>query len=231
MQSLIIGDIHGCYDELQALLDKAGLADGDEIISIGDLVDRGPDSPRVLDFFRATPHARAILGNHERKHLRSHRGETQPALSQLITRWQFDERYTEALAYMATLPVYLDLPNALLVHGFFEPGLPITQQSENVIVGVLSGENYLKRRYDRVWYELYDGDKPLIVGHRNYNGYQPLVYRDRVYGIDTRCYEGGALTGLLLPGFRLISICSRKNYWAHLQQQFSNETGENSKEG
>ena len=42
MQTLVIGDIHGCYDELQALLDKAGFTEGDAIVSVGDRVDRSP---------------------------------------------------------------------------------------------------------------------------------------------------------------------------------------------
>jgi serine/threonine protein phosphatase 1 len=46
MQTLVIGDIHGCYDELQSLLDKVGLTDTDAIISIGDCIDRGPEPPR-----------------------------------------------------------------------------------------------------------------------------------------------------------------------------------------
>jgi serine/threonine protein phosphatase 1 len=52
--TLIIGDIHGCYDELPALLNKAGLSDGDEVIGIGDVVDRGPETPQVVFFF--VPH-------------------------------------------------------------------------------------------------------------------------------------------------------------------------------
>lgn len=44
-KTLIIGDIHGCYYELQTLLDKAGLGDGDAIIGIGDRVVRGPKTP------------------------------------------------------------------------------------------------------------------------------------------------------------------------------------------
>lgn len=224
MRHFIIGDIHGCYHELQALLGKAELANGDAIIAIGDIVDRGPDSPRVLDFFRTTPSARSLMGNHERKHLRASRAEVQPALSQLITRWQLGEQYADALTFMATFPTYLELPNATLVHAFFEPGVPLAQQRENVIVGTLSGEKYLNGTYAQPWYELYDGDKPLIVGHRNYNGFEPFVYQDRVYGLDTRCYEGGALTGLLLPEFRLISVPSRKNYWASIQRNYGGET-------
>jgi predicted phosphodiesterase len=61
--TLIIGDIHGCYYELQTLLDKAGLGAGDAVIGIGDNVDRGPETPQVVDFFRTTPNAMAIMGN------------------------------------------------------------------------------------------------------------------------------------------------------------------------
>ena len=92
---LIIGDIHGCFEELQELLDRAGLSREDEIIALGDIVDRGPASPPVLEFFQTQPNARSLQGNHERKHIRSHRGEIKPALSQRITRQQFGERYQD----------------------------------------------------------------------------------------------------------------------------------------
>jgi serine/threonine protein phosphatase 1 len=222
MKRLIVGDIHGCYEEFQELLEKVGLSADDEIISVGDLVDRGPDSPAVLNFFRATPNARAVLGNHERKHVRSFRGEIEPALSQVIARQQIGEAdYPAACDFMWSLPHWIDLPDALIVHGFFEPGVPVGQQRETVIVGTLSGEDYLRKTYDRLWYELYDGDKPLIVGHRNYTGSsQPLIYQERVYGLDTRCYEGQALTGLLLPEFRIISVPARDNHWARLKRQY-----------
>ena len=65
MQTLVIGDIHGCYVELLALLEKAGLGDGDSIIAVGDIVDRGPETPQVLDFFQQMPNAYALMGNHD----------------------------------------------------------------------------------------------------------------------------------------------------------------------
>ncbi len=52
-QTLIIGDVHGRFFELKALLDKAGLAAGDSILAVGDIVDRSPETPQVLDFFPA----------------------------------------------------------------------------------------------------------------------------------------------------------------------------------
>lgn len=225
MQTLVIGDIHGCYDELQALLDKAGLTEGDAIVSVGDCVDRGPDTPAVLDFFQKTPNAFLIMGNHERKHVRAGRHEVKLAQSQQISKIQFGETYPDALAFMDTLPLYLDLPDALVVHGYFEPGLVLSQQRSTVLCGTMGGDKHLRAAYDRPWYELYEGEKPLLVGHHNYLGRdQPFVYRDRVFGLDTDCVTGRALTGLLLPSFRFISVPSRANHWTQIRQRYSVET-------
>ena len=209
MHTLAIGDIHGCYDELQALLDKAGLTEGDVVVSVGDCVDRGLDTPAVLDFFQKTPNAFLIMGNHERKHVRAGRHEVKLAQSQKISKIQFGETY----------------PDALVAHGYFEPGLPLSQQRSTVLCGTMGGDKHLRIAYDRPWYELYDGEKPLLVGHHNYlDTNQPFVYRDRVFGLDTDCVTGRALTGLLLPSFRFVSVPSRANHWAQVRQRYSVET-------
>ncbi len=216
----MVGDIHGCRMELLALLDQAGLGADDEIIALGDVVDRGPDSPGVLDILRTWPKARTLRGNHERKHIRSFRGEIAPARSQQITRIQFGEvAYPDAVAFMDTLPIYLDLPEALLVHGFWEPGVPLSQQRETVLVGTMSGQARLNFELSaEPWFTRYDGPKPIIVGHLDYSGQgTPFVYHDRVFGLDTGCCTGGTLTGLLLPEFRFISVPSGADYWRVLR--------------
>jgi hypothetical protein len=211
----VIGDIHGCADELQALLDRAGLSEDDEIISVGDFIDRGPDSPAVLGFFASHPSARAVLGNHELKHLRWRRGELRPALSQLITQRQFGDSYDEACAYLETLPLWLELPHARVVHGCIEPGVPLRAQERSVLAGTMSGTKRLAESYDRPWYELYDDPKPVIVGHEMYReDGQPFVYEDRVFALDTRCCHGLRLTGLLLPEFRFVSVPARADHWS-----------------
>jgi serine/threonine protein phosphatase 1 len=212
--TLIIGDIHACFDELQDLLDLAGLGPDDDILAVGDIVDRGPANRQVLDFFRDNPRASSILGNHERKHLRSSRGEIPPAPSQVITRGQLGDSYPEYLSLLATLPRHRELPEAMVVHAFWEPGLGVQEQRDNVIIGTLSGEDYLTKKYQQPWYELYDGPKPLIVGHRDYRGDgQPMICKDRVFAIDTGCCHGGRLTGLILPAFRFVSVPARTNHW------------------
>lgn len=67
---LVIGDIHGCFDELQALHQKAVIEhnDGipfDYVILVGDLCNKGPDSGKVIKWARTTPNVRSVRGNHE----------------------------------------------------------------------------------------------------------------------------------------------------------------------
>jgi serine/threonine protein phosphatase 1 len=77
MRTLAIGDIHGCSQALRALLDAVKAADDDFIITLGDYVDRGPDSYGVIDQLLAlhrTGRLIALLGNHEEMMLRAREG-------------------------------------------------------------------------------------------------------------------------------------------------------------
>jgi hypothetical protein len=221
MKTLVIGDIHGCYAELRELLALAGLTPDDLIIALGDIVDRGPETPEVLEFFRSQPHTSSLMGNHERKHIRATLGELQPALSQRISRAQLGEKYPDAVAWMGTLPLFVERAGAILVHGYLEPGIALQAQREQVLCGTIGGERYLGANYDRPWYELWDGAKLVVVGHLDYlRTGLPFVYRDRVFGLDTGCAHGGRLTGLLLPDFRFVSVPSRGDHWSELRRQY-----------
>jgi serine/threonine protein phosphatase 1 len=128
VQTLVIGDIHGCYVELQDLLEKAGLGEGDAIIAVGDVVDRGPETPQVLDFFRQAINARCLMGNHERKHVRAARHEVKLSISQQISRQQLGVGYAAAVTWMGGLPLSIELSEAVIVHGYLEPGIAVAQQ-------------------------------------------------------------------------------------------------------
>ena len=219
MRRLIIGDIHGCYQELCDLIAAAELTDEDEIISVGDLVDRGPDDAAVVRFFQTDPRARAIKGNHELKHIRWRKGELGPALSQRICRRTMGEAaWQDAVDWMETLPNSITLPEALIVHGFFEPGVDLEAQHHRVLCGTMSGQRRLSAYGDH-WFEHYDGDKPLIVGHLLYSADQPMIRPGRFYGLDTGCCHGMRLTGLLLPEFRIVSVPARADHWAQTRDR------------
>ncbi len=212
---LIIGDIHGCYSELLALLDEAGIGDDDEIIAVGDIVDRGPAPAEVLAFFRERPHVTALRGNSEHKHILSARGELAPGRSQKIVREQLGKDYERAVDFMRSFPVYIDMPEAIIIHGLWEPGVPLKSQQEQVLCGTEAGEAYIKESYPEPWYAGYSGDKPLLVGHHDYlKTGKPLRHKSGVWGLDTGCCYGGRLTGLLLPDFKVVSVPAARNYWS-----------------
>ncbi|MDQ2645633.1 MAG: metallophosphoesterase, partial [Myxococcota bacterium] len=66
MATILIGDVHGCAAELSELLERLGPRQGDQVVFVGDLVARGPDSPGVLRLIRELG-GRAVRGNHEER--------------------------------------------------------------------------------------------------------------------------------------------------------------------
>ena len=208
---VIIGDIHGCYRELLELLARAGATDDDIIVSVGDLVDRGPDSPAVLRFFQercARGRAIVLMGNHERKHVRQ-----VFSYSQEITRLQFGSQYAAATEWMSHLPYYYETHDILVVHAALLPGIPIAEQKDEILSGTTAGERELQSALSgRLWSELYEGPKPVAFGH-HVVGSQPLVARGLVYGLDTGACHGGRLTALVVPGFQLYSVAAGADYW------------------
>lgn len=66
MSSYVIGDIHGCYDEFMQMLDKIVLSDGDRLLLVGDYIDRGPDSLKMLRWLENCPaNVTPVRGNHD----------------------------------------------------------------------------------------------------------------------------------------------------------------------
>lgn len=64
-KTYVISDVHGCYDQFIQLLEKIKFSDNDRLILLGDLVDRGPRSCKLLSFIMGKPNIYPILGNHD----------------------------------------------------------------------------------------------------------------------------------------------------------------------
>ncbi|MBM9499584.1 metallophosphoesterase [Leptospira sp. 201903071] len=208
MKDIVIGDIHGCYDELILLLEEVGYSENDRIISVGDIVDRGPDSVKVYDFFKENPRHIVVMGNHENKH-----DNHVLSYSQEIVKLQFGDRYQEFLDWIHDLPLYYETESATIVHAAIEPNVPLNEQRKEVLIGSTSGEKYLTNKFDSEdWTNLYKDEKPVIFGHRVLgDGVQ--IYGDRIYGIETGACFGGFLSAVTLPDFKIFSVRSAKNYW------------------
>jgi hypothetical protein len=65
--AIAVGDIHGCYIKFRELCHLVNFGAQDALVTVGDFLDRGPDSRKVAAFFRDLPNAFSVLGNHKRR--------------------------------------------------------------------------------------------------------------------------------------------------------------------
>jgi len=210
-RTIIFGDAHGCIDQIHALMDAVGVALDDDVYSLGDFVDRGPDSPGCYEFVRKR---KSIKGNHEHKHVRFKDGVLkQLSPSQIGARAQFLQKggqayYDEAVEFMRTLPFYVELPEAILVHAGLEYGIPMEDQHPIVLCGGMSmghitgvdprtGMPYWCARYPK-------HAKPVVWGHLSVGDQLPM--NGNLFPIDTGCYAGNTLTALVLPEFKIYQV-------------------------
>ena len=64
-RTIVVGDIHGCYDELMELMEKVELQDHDRVVAVGDLITKGPKSREVLELFINDKRFSTVIGNHD----------------------------------------------------------------------------------------------------------------------------------------------------------------------
>ena len=210
-RTIIVGDIHGCYSELLDLIEELRLKPEDRLVSVGDLVAKGPDSRRVLDFFRERSNSAAILGNHECVLLRQYRGEAvdlEPAHVKVMEELAAD--FAVYMDWVSELPCYINLGSHIVVHAGIRPGTRLEQQELQDLTELRTLDG--PERGSRVgtpWFDRYQGDAVVIFGHWVFE--TPLV-RKNALGIDTGCVYGGKLTAVVLPGERLASVPARKAY-------------------
>ena len=64
-RTIVVGDLHGCYDELIELLQSVSFTQEDRVVCVGDLVTKGPKNREVLDLFMNDARFRTVIGNHD----------------------------------------------------------------------------------------------------------------------------------------------------------------------
>ena len=128
MSRWIVGDIHGCYDELMALIAKMHIdTQQDKIYLLGDLINRGPKSLEVIEYVMENDHVETILGNHD-IHLIAqyfHREVKKPSkeLQQLLDVPQAET----IIQWLRHRPFVIQLDNNILVHAGIHPNWTIEQ--------------------------------------------------------------------------------------------------------
>src|SRR6185369_9504922 len=70
-RTIVVGDIHGCFDELLDLIEVLKLKSDDRLIAVGDLITKGPKNREVLDLFISDRRFSSVVANHDRSRITS----------------------------------------------------------------------------------------------------------------------------------------------------------------
>lgn len=231
----IIGDIHGCYDELCALLDKLGYSvdkenctalppEGRRAIFLGDLCDRGPKNVEVLRLvmnMSETGSAMAIAGNHDVKLLRKLRGANvhlthglDITVAQLEAEpREFIEKTREFLDSLISHYV-LDDGRLIVAHAGIKEsyqGRSSGRVRDFCLYGDTTGESDEYGLPVRLpWAEEYRGRARVVYGHTPSMDVQAL---NNTVCIDTGCVFGGRLTACRYPEDEYTHVDAFRQYY------------------
>lgn len=209
-RTIVIGDIHGCYDELMALLDKVQAGASDRIIAVGDLIVKGERNREVLEHFMSDARCSSVLGNHDRAILRYWRGKKKKLNEQQeACRRELESGRARYEAYLASLPLMLDLGAHLVVHAGLRPGVALHDQSAKDLTELRSLEGKAKTPKGTPWYEVYDGNQTVLFGHWP----APAVRRGaHAIGLDTGCVYGYELTAYIVETGEFVQVKAARRY-------------------
>lgn len=190
----VVGDIHGCLDTFERLIDKIEPDESTLLIVVGDLVRKGPDSRGVLRFVRAHENIVSVRGNNEAKIIRGDK--------------TIDGLTDEDRAYLKSLPVIISWDETLVVHGGIDPRRPLADQSREELLTMRSftHDNGYERPY---WFEEYSGRYRVFFGHTVLEA--PYESADSV-GLDTGCVYGGQLTAYHVDSGQFLSVAPGETF-------------------
>ena len=236
----IIGDVHGCHDELMELLFKLGYhlrrsnrllqegfmthPEGRRAIFLGDLCDRGPASDRVLDTAMKMVEAGSalcIVGNHDEKlarHLRGNKVQVSHGLERTISQLEQRSAGFRKLVetFLSGLPEHylLDDGKLAVAHaGILEAyqGRASRRIREFCLYGQTTGESdEWGIPVRHDWAQEYRGRAMVVYGH---TAVDEARWLNETICLDTGCVFGGALTALRYPERELVSVAARATHY------------------
>ena len=227
----IIGDVHGCYAELRALLARLGYRisgekvepPGRKAVFVGDLVDRGPNAPGVLALVMhmvASGAALCVPGNHDARLVRALQGRKvqrthglEETLAQLAGEPPEFKKKVEAFLGGLVSHYVLDQGALVVAHAGMKEemaGRASGAVRSFALYGDATGEqDEFGLPVRRDWAAEYRGRARVVYGHT------PVArpeWVNNAINIDTGCVFGGELTALRYPELELVSVPSEAQY-------------------
>ena len=211
-RTVVVGDIHGCYDELLALVELVGLGASDRLVCVGDLVVKGEKNREVLDLFMRDARFSSVLGNHDRALLQSWKGErAQLKPAQERCRAELEEGRERYAAFLDSLPLFVDLGSHVVVHAGLRPGVRLSEQSVEDLTELRTLGPDRTSREGTPWYEVYGGERVALFGHWPMT---PPRRGPRAVGLDTGCVYGYSLTAYVVETGEFFTVPALRAYEA-----------------
>ncbi len=235
----VVGDVHGCRSELETLLDRLGYVairdaegrpvdashpEGRRVVFVGDLVDRGPDSPGVLRLAMGmvgAGHALAVPGNHENKLVRALKGSKvqvshglAETLAQLEAETPEFRAEVQTFCYDLVSHLVLDGGGLVIAHAGLKEayhGRASGRVRSFALYGDTTGETDefgLPVRYP--WANDYRGRAMVLYGH---TPTPEPEWVNNTLCLDTGCVFGGKLTALRYPEKEIVSVPAERVWY------------------
>ncbi|CAH0488776.1 unnamed protein product [Peronospora farinosa] len=229
---LVIGDVHGCYDELQLLLQVCQYSSpNDRLVFVGDLVNKGPKSLEVVRFVRDSG-SLCVRGNHEDAALSAYYNWVHGGRVPGTAKYPYVELMeTDDVEFLEQLPFSLSLPhhnNVIVVHAGVVPEVEIKDQRPFDLYKIrlvqrekaedekskwkpLEKEKFKSKEGGKPkrWAEMWSGPRHVYFGHAAGAGLQQESFAT---GLDTGCCYGRKLTACIIPLNKFMQVHAKKQY-------------------
>ncbi len=205
-RTIVIGDIHGCLDAFNALIAAVAPTPEDTIVTVGDYVDRGPNSKGVIDRLlelEQTHHLVALRGNHEDMMLEVLEGHVPPF--QWLNHGGVETMDSYGFVgdlgcvpsshreFLRRIPSYFENETHFVVHANYDPDLPLEEQPDDLLRWIKLSQSVPGP---------HQNGKRAVVGH-THDREGRIFELPHLICIDTYCYGGRWLTAIELETGRV----------------------------
>lgn len=209
-RTIVVGDIHGCFDELKDLIKKLKLKPSDRVVSVGDLVSKGPKTAQVLDLFMTDERFSTVIGNHDLILRRNWNGEdVELKQGHKEINKKLKRKKDKYLQFLNGLPFVIDLDTHLVVHAGLRPNVELHSQTTGDLTRIRVLGPDRESEEGTPWYHVYNGEKTVLFGH--WPAAEPRR-GPKAIGLDTGCVYGYSLTSYIIETDEFVSVKAKRAY-------------------
>lgn len=195
----VIGDVHGCFDELKSLVSEINVSENDLLLYVGDLIRKGPQSEKVVKYVMQNSNMQSVRGNNEEKLISNYRIDMSCYNQPYGGSFDFDKDVNE---YVLNMPHVISVGSDIVLHAGIDTGKNIEDNTQYEVLHSRSPRGY----HGKIWYESYEGNRRILFGHTVHDD---VEIADNYAALDTGCVYGGKLSAIRISDEKVYSVDSQ----------------------